>query len=157
MKYIIEGTDEFSSSYLESGFRNGVCKFLPSDIYKDLSSAQLLPFIASPILSSMLFTCPNEIVANNNATNVILIFFIIIFYYNNVIHHYTIAIRSINYFADKTSSCEWIALLLLNWFCMNVTVIILGVSIVAIENKCNFCISSCPVYNNMRFFRKSLE
>ena len=74
MKYIIEGTDEFSSSYLESGFRNGVCKFLPSDIYKDLSSAQLLPFIASAILSSMLFTCPNEIVANNNATNVILIF-----------------------------------------------------------------------------------
>ena len=55
------------------------------------------------------------------------------FYYNNVIHHYTIAILSINYFADKTSSCEWIALLLLSWFYMNVIVIILGVSIVAIE------------------------
>lgn len=79
------------------------------------------------------------------------------FYYNNVIHHYTIAIRSINYFADKTSSCEWIALLLLNWFSMYVIVIILGVSIVAIENKCNSCISSCPICNNMRFFRKSLE
>ena len=74
-----------------------------------------------------------------------------------VTHHYTIAIRSINYFADKTSSCEWIALLLLNWFSMNVIVIILGVSIVAIENKCNSCISSCPICNNMRFFRKSLE
>lgn len=34
------------------------------------------------------------------------LFFIIIFYYNNVIHHYTIAIRSINYFTDKTSSCD---------------------------------------------------
>ena len=64
-----------------------------------------------------------------------------------------------NLFVDglKTSSCEWIALLLLNWFCMNVIVIILGVCIVAIENKCNSCISSCPICNNMRFFRKSLE
>ena len=49
------------------------------------------------------------------------------------------------------------SLLLLNWFSMNVIVIILGVNIVAIENKCNSCISSCPICNNMRFFRKSLE
>ena len=44
-------------SALESGCRKGVCKFCPFDIYKLLSSAQSLPFIASPILSSMLFTC----------------------------------------------------------------------------------------------------